>query len=88
MAYERGTSTEPCTPFPGVLRRLANAAWQNVLPTGIASAVLGLLGAVRVGLVRRGRRRGGGMVVTLLAGAAEAAIDTAVALAKAFAGPS
>ncbi|MFF4528412.1 HdeD family acid-resistance protein [Streptomyces sp. NPDC001407] len=43
MAYQRETSTDPRPPLDGALRRLADAAWQNVLLAGIASAVLGVL---------------------------------------------
>ncbi|MFG2147301.1 HdeD family acid-resistance protein [Streptomyces sp. NPDC048696] len=43
MAYQRDTSTDPGAEYQGVLRWLADAAWQNVLLAGIASVLLGVL---------------------------------------------
>ncbi|MFF4185361.1 HdeD family acid-resistance protein [Streptomyces sp. NPDC001691] len=43
MAYQRDISTESRAEPQGALRRLADAAWQNVLLAGIASALLGVL---------------------------------------------
>lgn len=43
MAYQRATSTDPGPELQGVLRQLADTAWQNVLLAGIASVLLGVM---------------------------------------------